>query len=326
MTCLENSADFKQYLKSLTVGEGCTGTFQMARLYQRRCAMLEGEDGITSAPKIEVTPRHFTRSQTKRTQGSPSQRPSVKSLTDDMDNMTLGGGGNVPHTPKTPWHNSGGAGGDDDGDNGDDSDSDDGVDHCIYLSPFASYDSPLASQYTDNVFQVIEDEQIVNFALCLLLDSLVEQSGDVVEGGHWTPTRSPFKVKDGKSDKLADMIVEVKLNSREKGGPEVDMQESAQMTAWVATLARETEAAAQKEAGPEPTAAKNRNRIFVTIATFDDAYVDYISSIGTSYEGTEGPLLEMQRYGAAEVSENGDMKRLCAVLLALAIEGGVLNE
>ncbi|KAM3536793.1 hypothetical protein ARSEF1564_010284 [Beauveria bassiana] len=250
-TYLSTSTNFKEYLDALLDGRGCTSTFQMARLYQFRCARLKGEDAKTSIAKIDIPERRVTRSQArlkKQQQGSPTQKPSVATTIEDgLSGLVLGP--DLPQTPRKPPPHPGGAGqptagpspsshNDDDNDNEDDT---------IVLSPFAwmGAASPLVPRLTDSSYQAIEDEQIVNFALSLLLDSLVEQCPHV-DAREWTPTRSPFKVTDGQDEvyqarvdgvfqrrgaKLPDIVIEVKPHSRSKGGPAVDMQESAQVAA-----------------------------------------------------------------------------------------------
>ena len=64
--------------------------------------------------------------------------------------------------------------------------------------------------------------------------------------------------------------------------------------------------------------------LFMTIATYDDDYIDYITGI-SDFRGADGPFLKMQRYGPYNVEDRDQMKWFCMVALALSIEGRILD-
>lgn len=119
------------------------------------------------------------------------------------------------------------------------------------ISPYSLDRELLGEERMPDFYQAAEDEQIVNFALILLLDSAIHES-DVK--GHWSPYRFPMVCRNG-TDKLYEarvdgvfrrttdegseisqpsMIVEVKANSRGHEATMVAMQEAAQIAAWIA--------------------------------------------------------------------------------------------
>lgn len=117
--------------------------------------------------------------------------------------------------------------------------------------------TPIPAHLEQQVFHAVEDEQIVNFALVLLLDTLALLNARIK--GFWSPFRSPMTVRAGAGTGAAapgapvyqarvdgvfrdsfhgdgKMIVEVKPFGRGEGraAMPVQMQESAQMAAWIA--------------------------------------------------------------------------------------------
>lgn len=74
--------------------------------------------------------------------------------------------------------------------------------------------------------------------------------------------------------------------------------------------------------------SQNARHIFVSIAQFSRAYIDYItdSAVHRGNRGlVDGDLLRMTRYGPFEITIGGDMERLCRILLALSLEGRMLE-
>ncbi|KAK8140903.1 hypothetical protein G3M48_001453 [Beauveria asiatica] len=343
---LEKLFDHGAVTESISSKKEALGPFEMARLYQKRSSELISDSEFrreVDSSKITVQ-RRVTRSQTRaEQQGSPTPKPSEE-LPPTMEKLSL----------NTPEQQS-----------GDGSSSPAGGDEPRYLfSPTCG--TPIPPSIADKVYRFIEDEQIVNFALILLLDTLV-LSCPYVEG-FWSPYRSPFSVRDGavevyqarvdgvfrrKRDLPGNMIAEVKPHSRGTNEMNVNMQESAQMAAWIAEYPQLdkqiplTRAALGKRKGmtskpaalPEPAEGKkptegkepkrkyrrvlisqNRRDVFITIGSYDETYIDYITNVSQ----TEA-FLEMKRYGPFEIVDAADMERLCLFLLALCIQGRILD-
>ncbi|KAM3565399.1 hypothetical protein ARSEF4850_001435 [Beauveria asiatica] len=344
--CLGSCQEYMAYLRSISSKKEALGPFGMARLYQKRSSELISDSEFrreVDSSKITVQ-RRVTRSQTRaEQQGSPTPKPSEE-LPPTMEKLSL----------NTPEQQS-----------GDGSSSPAGGDEPRYLfSPTCG--TPIPPSIADKVYRFIEDEQIVNFALILLLDTLV-LSCPYVEG-FWSPYRSPFSVRDGavevyqarvdgvfrrKRDLPGNMIAEVKPHSRGTNEMNVNMQESAQMAAWIAEYPQLdkqiplTRAALGKRKGmtskpaalPEPAEGKkptegkepkrkyrrvlisqNRRDVFITIGSYDETYIDYITNVSQ----TEA-FLEMKRYGPFEIVDAADMERLCHFLLALCIQERILD-
>lgn len=247
-----------------------------------------------------------------------------------------------------------------------DDDDDDDIDELV-KSPFPNLDTPMSSKITDAEYRGVEDEQIIGTALMLLLDTLVMDYRNAK--GSWRPYRQPFFVTDGarqiyqtrvdgvyrlEGDKEVKIIMEVKASSRHKGGMAVDMQESAQMAAWIAATtpqpafgdkkAREAPLPSRSyrcNSSPTPRAyfvlynranmairraiiSQNRRQIWITLGTYDDDYIEYIS--GRDTKASKDPFLTMTRYGPFSILDNDHIKVLCHILLALSVQGKLLDK
>ncbi|KAL8397205.1 hypothetical protein RB594_004066 [Gaeumannomyces avenae] len=132
------------------------------------------------------------------------------------------------------------------------------------------------------IFPDTEDEQIVNTAMIDYLTSITLNCKDVK--GDWTLHRAAFiatntqkprkpKIYESRVDgyfktyegyKAA--IIEVKPFIRSGKGPETGMQEASQMAAWIS---QEPPKSYQRD-------GTAKHEVFLTIATFDKAYVKYI--------------------------------------------------
>lgn len=134
----------------------------------------------------------------------------------------------------------------------------DKFDHVALRTPSSGPPSTMSSEYplvagSQKMLRAVEDEQIVNTSLILFLNALTIHHPGVE--GHWSLYRQPFTVLDAKKQKVyaaqvdgvfrlrkgaedARVIVEVKPFARLKSLPvyiKIQMQESAQMAAWIAT-------------------------------------------------------------------------------------------
>ena len=160
---LNNSQSFQEYLDAIGHRRSAGGVFSMARLYQIRCStLLRQDEDVDSSGKIGVS-RRLTRSQTRQrdqAQQSPSRKPTGLGAVEGlMESLSV-------NDPKTPGQSSSSGALPPPAD-------------ITYVTPLSGAgDSDFLSKATDKAYQYIEDEQIVNFALSLLLDSLVERCND----------------------------------------------------------------------------------------------------------------------------------------------------
>ncbi len=241
---LNGSKNFKEYLESVSRNGKSTGPFSAARSYQKRCCVLKSRDSYIVLGKINVGGR-MTCSRALLEERKKQSLPSLKPLKDEeaADDALAAviGSCSLLQTPKQATSAASASGS-----------ANDDEDDLVVITPYANVETPIPSKLTDPEYRVVEDEQIVNFALSLLLDSLVEDYPSAP--GYWSPYRAPFSVTDsglvefyqarvdgiyrwnGKA--AVKFTIEVKSNSRAKGGVAVDMQESAQMAAWIAATSR----------------------------------------------------------------------------------------
>jgi hypothetical protein len=61
--------------------------------------------------------------------------------------------------------------------------------------------------------------------------------------------------------------------------------------------------------------SQDRHEIFITFATFDAKYVDYIR-----HRGAGESFLEMQTYGPFDIGDKGPMRLLGEIMLAFALQ------
>ena len=67
-----------------------------------------------------------------------------------------------------------------------------------------------------------------------------------------------------------------------------------------------------------------RREIWVTIASYDNDYVAYIS--GRDPIGSKSPFMTMKRYGPFPIEDGDHVRALCHMLLALSVQGEVLDK
>ncbi|EGX88238.1 hypothetical protein CCM_08281 [Cordyceps militaris CM01] len=346
-TCLASCQQYQGYIHSIFSGEAVIGSFAPARLYQKQSSeLIEQPD---SSPEVDSSkiflPKRVTRSQTRAERGSPTPKSSAVE-TEEFAKLAL-------HTPKQPS----GAG---DGF----SSSSAGTPSSYLYSP--NNGTPIPPSVADKVYRFIEDEQIVNFSLIVLLDTLIMMCPAVK--GSWSPYRCPFSVRDAgveiyqarvdgvfrpQHDRPGNMIVEVKPHSRHVNQMDVSMQESAQMAAWIADypdlesrIRTKKEKAAlgkgketvgkpvarpeqAKEEDPMPPMLKyrralisqNRRDVYITIGSYDEDYIDYITNVCQTKS-----FLVMDCYGPFSVTDASNMERLCHIMLALCLQGRILDK
>lgn len=357
-TFLEQFTDFQEYLKAIEEGRDAKGSFAMTRLYQRRCAELKDEFcPNVDRQKVELPDRRVTRGYAralKQADTSPSLKPDkasasgteIDGLSSQLDGLSVN-----DTDPKTPKPSS-----DPSGHGNPESDST-GAGRKYMLTPLPKGGDPMPAAIEDQAYKFIEDEQIVNFALLLLVDTLVIQCKDAT--GSWSPYRAPFEACDRRGQKIyqafvdglyrkkkegrkgldpkkeeleANMIIEVKPHSRNKPPTAdtmaVNMQESAQMAAWISKVNISGQEDEKHTIYRRVLISQNRRQIFVTIAKYDQAYVDYIKGntvLGEELEGPDGPFLTMERYGPYDITNWEEMRWISHMLLALSIQGRILD-
>lgn len=358
-TFLEQFTDFQEYLKAIEEGRDAKGSFAMTRLYQRRCAELKDEFcPDVDRQKVELPDRRVTRGYAralKQTDTSPSLKPAkasafgtkIDGLSSQFEGLSVN-----ETDPKTPKSSS-----DPSGDGNPKSDPA-GVGKKYMLTPLPKGGDPMPAVIEDQAYKFIEDEQIVNFALLLLVDALVIECKDAT--GDWSPYRAPFEACDRLGEKVyqacvdglyrqkkkkdsegadpkkeeleADMIIEVKPHSRREPPTAdtmaVNMQESAQMAAWISKVNIPGQEDGKHTVYRRVLISQNRRQIFVTIAKYDQAYVDYIKGntvLGEEHEGPDGPFLTMERHGPYDITNWEEMRWISHMLLALSIQGRILD-
>ncbi|QKX55967.1 uncharacterized protein TRUGW13939_03066 [Talaromyces rugulosus] len=103
------------------------------------------------------------------------------------------------------------------------------------------------------------------------------------------------------------LILECKKDKREKCGLQVDMQEAAQIVAWVKEYpSTERQRVLISHNGPQ---------IYVTFAKYDDAWVDYLE--GKDVKGNDKSLLTMSRVGPFTIDNVDEMRAVVTILVAL---------
>lgn len=247
---LKRSEDFQKYFNSFDdrrrpIG----GVFAMAKLYQNRSS--ERPEALEMRTnKIFVHP-YNTRSQRERqfTTTTPTKQPrqenTMRHLEMDFDDLMIAS----PETTQTPYTPDTTQTPSTTQIPGSQSTMADFTDPYS-VGPLSHHRDRLDEAQLDLDYQAAEDEQIVNFALILLLDSLIHK--DNVQGA-WSPYRFPMICYNDKgrlyearvdgvfrptsssnSEKSRPtMIVEVKANSRSRDATVVAMQEAAQIAAWI---------------------------------------------------------------------------------------------
>ncbi len=239
--------------------------FALARLYQLKIRELNGSSGDTlSIPKLDFTPiARRIRSQTGRQltlsnlagQGRPrtpdTPTPALRRSPGLGTDLAYGKGLGLGLTPEAKTE--GGAQAEVEDEDEDEATLEAGI-KTLSLSNTSSgsshHISPL-SPFTGDFardLKAISDEQIVNMALLVCLDALtIHYTGLMAE---WSPERRAFSVKDQKQLKVYEArvdghlrhcnrtqevlaIIETKPFARHLNQDAIQMQEGAQMAAWI---------------------------------------------------------------------------------------------
>ncbi|KAI9768725.1 MAG: hypothetical protein M1840_004720 [Geoglossum simile] len=174
-----------------------------------------------------------------------------------------------------------------------------------------------------------DDEQIVNMALLLFLNSTTMNHPNVRSG--WSPQRKVFKFGDlfeARTDGFlrtsqsgrVGAIIEVKRYLRGFNELRVQMQESAQMAAWIA--ANPSDRIEHNSSKWRLLISQNHKEIYLTFAEYGTEYEEYVKGINHDTTGNRETLsfLTMNRYGPWDVGEKPHMIDLAVVILGFVIQ------
>ncbi|CAJ2513175.1 Uu.00g012940.m01.CDS01 [Anthostomella pinea] len=314
-TILENQTPgWKSYIRSLgqtqqqlkATGFAGLETFSLVRHHQ--LASQNFVDNTASfIQKLDFTPvamrtrAHAALSKPVSQPTTPTPSRNAPKLEDLLEDLDVSPRGDLPPRPETPF-------------------------------PFEPF-SPLSGALADQ-FKAIQDEQIVNTALILYLDALIIHCTRV--RGQWSLHRRGFiarnknyqKTYEARVDGLLQKdvtgeplaILEVKPFLRYQKGEStksIKKQEGAQMAAWISqhppphlqVMRR------QKSRTARMLISQDRHEIYLTFASFDASYVDYMQ-----HRTNQSSLLEMWEYGPFLISEPEHMKTLGVVVLAYVLQ------
>ena len=341
--------------------EGFAGldTFAVARLYQINA---EGVEGSISVPKLDFTPvaqrtraRKSGRQDQDRPKTPPTPTPGPRGPSGAQIDIHGELAGEEPARSHTEAV--------------DEIATDVGdlslLESSHHISPF----SPLATDVAQYV-KAVGDEEIVNMALLVWLDSLTVHCADV--NTNWSPERRAFLVRDQNAAKIYEArvdgllyhrnhqdvlaIIEVKPFLRSSNLDAVQMQEAAQMAAWISQHPPSSSSdllGARGKGGNDKfryvtsyssfllrrgtTApfyfnrtfgilriallrrlliSQDRDEIYLTVASFDTDYVEYICG----KKNTATSFLEMRPYGGFNTGSASHMRGLGELILAFCLQ------
>jgi hypothetical protein len=210
------------------------------------------------------------------------------------------------------------------------------------------------SDYTPFQSERAEDEQIVNTALVNFLNAITIHHVRTVE---WTLHRKSFRIgerggqgfearvdgtlrrRGGEKEILA--IVEVKSARRANFLSVIRMQEAAQMAAWISSCPETAAKNSDIRNDPRHRSVHNnghcllnfhannfsrrllisqdKEEIFLTFATFDGHYVDYITGKGRE-QFDQSSFLQMQTAGPFRTDSKAQMRAISVIVLAWALD------
>ncbi|KAJ5783405.1 uncharacterized protein N7518_009082 [Penicillium psychrosexuale] len=169
------------------------------------------------------------------------------------------------------------------------------------------------------------DEQIVNTALIVFLNALTMHFDFY---SNWTLHRKPFIATfenaqfEARTDGYLDSpggktraIIEVKPVTRKLNMVPIRMQESAQMVAWI----KSDDDLAQRTNNLRLHIAQDRHELWVTVAKYEEEYLEYLSDKKAAYPDDTSSFLIMNQYGPWDITKKSDMKEIGAILLAITL-------
>ncbi|CAI7592329.1 unnamed protein product [Penicillium glandicola] len=182
--------------------------------------------------------------------------------------------------------------------------------------------SPITRELGNILYPPTKDEQIVNTALIVFLNALTIH---FPLSSKWTLHRNPFTAtfKDAQFEARTDgyldspggkprVLIEVKPVLRSLNLLAIQMQESSQMVAWI----KSDDEFAQKANTTRFHISQDRHYIYVTVATYDHIYLEYLLDGKTSQNQH---FLTMDQYGPWDTTNEGQMRQLGPILLAITL-------
>ncbi|PGH14494.1 hypothetical protein AJ79_02987 [Helicocarpus griseus UAMH5409] len=169
-----------------------------------------------------------------------------------------------------------------------------------------------------------EDEQIVNLALILFLNSIAAHCTHAK--ADWTPVRkisqtqlrnASFEARTNGflrgPDNSVEAIVEVRPRVRSIRTLAIQIQEAAQMVSWIIS-----DGLRAPNMSYYVLISQNRHQIFLTVADYSTEYVKYLKD---EYdEQTPRSFLKMRSFGLWEIYSPSHMDHLARILLAYTIK------
>ncbi|PKY07859.1 hypothetical protein P168DRAFT_300669 [Aspergillus campestris IBT 28561] len=187
-------------------------------------------------------------------------------------------------------------------------------------------DTPIPPELVSVLFPPTIDEQIVNSALVTFLDAITLHFG---LSSSWTLHRIPFTAvfKTAQFEARTDgylrdrsgkpsVIIEVKPVIRVHNLVPIQIQETAQMVAWI----KSDDDQAQRRHTTRLHVAQDRNQIFVMVAEYGQEYLDYLNDRPSSSPLRPRPaFLTMHQYGPWNTQRPEHMRELGPLLLAITM-------
>ncbi|KAJ6036219.1 hypothetical protein N7540_000498 [Penicillium herquei] len=176
------------------------------------------------------------------------------------------------------------------------------------------------------MFPQTEDEQIINIALVDFLNALTIH---FPQANDWSIHRKSFKATflnasfEARTDgyleghskgKKVRALLEVKPMHRKTKRAPIQMQEAAQMVAWIkadpdigGTLSRR---------GRRFHVSQDRHEIYIIFAEYDENHVRHLNQ---KFPSEAPPFLRMQEFGPWDINNKVAMKELAVILLAISL-------
>ncbi|CAI7564972.1 unnamed protein product [Penicillium glandicola] len=205
--------------------------------------------------------------------------------------------------------------------------SDDSLDYEDPETPFQRT-SPMPQELANILYPPTKDEQIVNTALIVFLNALTIHFSLSLD---WTLHRKSFTAAFkgtefqartdgylGDSYGSPSVLVEVKPVTRDKKLDLIQMQESAQMVAWIKC----DDEKAQKHRKTRIHVSQDRHQVFVTVAKYDEEYLEYLNNPNQSSDNDDEKLsfLTMHQFGPWNTLDRSHIRDLGPILLAISLQ------
>ncbi|CAG8891060.1 unnamed protein product [Penicillium egyptiacum] len=152
-----------------------------------------------------------------------------------------------------------------------------------------------------------KDEQIVNTALIVFLNALTIHFSLSLD---WTLHRKSFTAA------FKDTVFQARMDGYlddSHGTP----SESAQMVAWIK---RDTNQPKDVTRCKRLHISQDRHEVYVTVAKYDERYLNYLDNTHPSSENDNRPFLTIRQYGPWNTLENSHIRDLGLILLAISLQ------